>query len=248
MNAIIIIPARFASSRLPGKMLSELGGRPVIWHTWQKALACGAAQVLVATDHEAIAEVIRDGGGEALMTGSGCRNGAERVAHACRMLGLPQDAIVVNLQGDEPGMPPEAIAAAVAALEEESDCAMSTLAVPLLDEEEARDPHVVKVVCNARGRAMYFSRSLIPASHDGKPWPRMRHVGLYAYRVSALLHLSSLPPAPIEEAESLEQLRALWHGMAIAVAMAPAPIIRGIDTPEDLERWRAMLQNQPPCP
>ena len=239
---MVVIPARYGSTRLPAKLLADLCGHPVIWHTWQKAQASGVGRVVVTTDHADIATCITDGGGEVVMVEQDCPSGTDRIALACMALGLPPGTIVVNLQGDEPGMPSQAIAQVVSILEQAPDCAMATLCVPLIGSREAQDPAVVKVVCNAQGRALYFSRAPIPVSRDGGPVARFRHVGLYAYRLEALLELTALPPAPVELAESLEQLRALWHGMAIAVGEAVCDIPRGIDTPEDLARWRGMDQ------
>lgn len=239
---MVVIPARHGSTRLPAKLLADLHGHPVIWHAWRQAQASGVGRVVVATDHADIATCITDGGGEVVMVAQDCPSGTDRIALACQTLGLPPGTIVVNLQGDEPGMPPAAISQVVSILERAPDCAMATLCVPLTEPHEAQDQAVVKVVCNAFGRALYFSRAPIPASRDGGPVARFRHVGLYAYRLEALLQLTALPPAPLELAESLEQLRALWHGMAIMVGEAVCDVPRGIDTPEDLARWRAMIQ------
>ena len=234
----MLIPARHGSTRLPAKLLADLHGHPVIWHTWRQALASGIDRVVVATDHADIAACIHACGGEVVMVEQDCPSGTDRIAVACRLLRLAPETIVVNLQGDEPGMPPAAISQVVSLLEEAADCAMATLCVPLTEPREAEDPAVVKVVCNALGRALYFSRAPIPAARDGEPVTRFRHVGLYAYRHEALLHLTTLQPSPLELAERLEQLRALWYGMAIAVAQASKPIPRGIDTLDDLMRWR----------
>lgn len=234
----MLIPARHGSTRLPAKLLADLHGQPVIWHTWQQAQASGVGRVVVATDHPDIAACIHACGGEVVMVAQDCQSGTDRIALACRFLQLAPETIVVNLQGDEPGMPPAAISQVVSLLEGAPDCAMATLCVPLTEPWEVEDPAVVKVVCNAHGRALYFSRAPIPASREGGPVARFRHVGLYAYRHEALLRLTTLPPAPPELAESLEQLRALWYGMAIAVAEASQHIPRGIDTLDDLMRWR----------
>jgi len=251
-----IIPARFASTRLPGKPLSDIHGKPMIQHVYERASRARSLDlVLVATDDERIASAVRGFGGEVVMTSPHHASGTDRLAEASR---ATEAAIVVNVQGDEPLVDPSSIDAAVAALLGELDAPMATLSRPLTDVGEMMSPAVVKVVVDARGDALYFSRSPIPylRTADGGPIEAARaavargiarkHVGLYVYRREALLRFASLPPSPLEQAEGLEQLRALHHGMRIRVASLPASADAvAVDTPEDLERVRALLAVAP---
>ena len=245
-----MIPARLASSRLPGKVLADLGGRPVLEHVYHRALESGADSVVVATDTDEVADVARRFGARVVMTSSTHESGTDRIAEAATRLDLAPETIVVNLQGDEPQMPPAAIAAVAEALAA-APPAIATLALPIRTIAEFIDPNVVKVVTDTGGRALYFSRAPVPWPRDlvqdatsgsvaslPEPAPR-RHVGLYGYRVAALTTFAALPVHPLERSERLEQLRALAHGMAIHVVEAPAPIPPGIDTPRDLEAARA---------
>jgi 3-deoxy-manno-octulosonate cytidylyltransferase (CMP-KDO synthetase) len=245
MEIVAVIPARFGSTRLPGKPLLSETGRPLIQHVVEAARrASRLARVIVATDDSRIAEAVARFGGECAMTRADHPSGTDRVAEVAR--GLPDARIVVNLQGDEPEISPEALDLVVALLESDRDASMATLATPIRSESVYRDPSCVKVVCSQAGRALYFSRSPIPCHRDGLPEPPgppgYLHLGLYAYRRDFLLRLADLAPSPLEMTEKLEQLRVLEAGYAIAVGIIDEPSI-GIDTPDDyrgfVERWNA---------
>ncbi|HET7269181.1 MAG TPA: 3-deoxy-manno-octulosonate cytidylyltransferase [Oleiagrimonas sp.] len=250
---IVAIPARHGSSRLPGKPLRDLGGRPLIAHVVQRARDAGAAQVVVATDDERIGDALHDSGALVCMTRSDHVSGSDRLAECAERLGWPENTIVVNLQGDEPFAPAAGIRAVAAALAAD-DAPMATLATPITSVEALFDPHCVKVVADGRGHALYFSRAPVPwardafaAGHNALPdgTPFLRHIGIYAYRAGFLRRFAALSPTPLERAESLEQLRALEHGHAIAVRETPETFAPGIDTESDLERARAWLQEKP---
>jgi 3-deoxy-manno-octulosonate cytidylyltransferase (CMP-KDO synthetase) len=235
----VVIPARYASSRFPGKPLADLGGRPMIVRVCERAAASGAAAVHVATDDERIAAAVRAAGYSALATRADHASGTDRLAEAARALRLADDAVVVNLQGDEPLMPPALIARVAAALEADREAAMATACHPL--EDDVANPNVVKVVLDARGRALYFSRAQIPYPREaGGRW--FRHAGLYAYRAAFLQRFTALEIPDLERTEALEQLRALWHGHAIAVVVSEGEIPPGVDTPGDLEAVRRMIR------
>jgi len=244
----VIIPARFGSTRLPGKLLLPIDGRPLIQWVWQSAVASGASSVLVATDDERIRHVAAQFGADCVMTSADHVSGTDRIAEAVRARGLPADAIVVNLQGDEPAMPAGVISCVAQALREAADRDIGTAVAPIQSLEEFLDPNCVKALRARDGRALYFSRAPVPWPRDdisaGRPasyagaW---RHIGIYAYRVRSLLQFAAWPPTPLETTEKLEQLRALEHGMHIhLVALAAAPPA-GVDTAADLERVRAAL-------
>jgi 3-deoxy-manno-octulosonate cytidylyltransferase (CMP-KDO synthetase) len=249
---VAIIPARFASTRLPGKPLSMIHGKTMIERVYERALsAATVSRVVVATDDERIAGVVRGFGGDVLMTSPDHPTGTDRLAEAARTIDAE---VIVNVQGDEPMLDPAGIDAVAKALLEEPSLPMATLSVPLRSVEEMLSPSVVKVVVDARGDALYFSRGPIPhvrlgASSDLRPAAEAavarglarKHVGLYAYRREALLRFASLPTSPLEEAEGLEQLRALHHGMRIRVVPMDGKGGVAVDTPEDLERVRALL-------
>ncbi|MEZ5649639.1 MAG: 3-deoxy-manno-octulosonate cytidylyltransferase [Burkholderiaceae bacterium] len=244
----ILIPARMASSRLPGKPLADLAGKPMIVRVAETAAQAGPDRLAVATDDDRIATAVRDAGFEAVMTRADHASGTDRLAEAAEALGLTDDEIVVNLQGDEPFMPPAILREVAAALAGRPDCAMSTAAHAIHDATTFHNPNVVKVVCRADGRALYFSRAPIPLARDhARGWSpeaagsTLRHIGIYGYRVGFLRSFPALAPAPIESLESLEQLRALWHGHDIVVVKLDADPGAGIDTPDDLARARAML-------
>ncbi len=242
----ILIPARLNSTRLPRKALSDLAGRPMVLRTLDRALESGATSVTVATDSTEIAAVVEAAGGEVVLTDAGHRSGTDRLAEAVGVLGLDDAAMVVNLQGDEPAMPAACLRQVAAMLAADQRADMATLWQPVADEEQWRDPNVVKLVADSAGRALYFSRAPIPWPRAGN-WPAAaarRHVGLYAYRVSALRAWAGLPASALEALESLEQLRALEAGWRIVVERACAPIPVGIDTPEDLARFRSSLSRQ----
>jgi 3-deoxy-manno-octulosonate cytidylyltransferase (CMP-KDO synthetase) len=250
MPYTILIPARLQSTRLPRKPLADIGGLPMVVRVARRAAMAGAQRVVVAADDEAITQACHAHGVQALLTRADHPSGSDRLAEACEQLGLDGDDVVVNVQGDEPLIDPALIDAVAALLAARADCSMATAAHPITDVAEIANPNVVKVVLDAHRRALYFSRAAIPWWRDGwaaaikqmsDPAP-LRHIGLYAYRAGFLRRFPMLPPAPMESTESLEQLRALWHGHAIAVhvaAGAPAP---GVDTAADLERVRAIVQ------
>ncbi|TVQ87885.1 MAG: 3-deoxy-manno-octulosonate cytidylyltransferase [Chromatiaceae bacterium] len=249
----VVIPARYGASRLPGKPLLDLGGHPLLLRVWERAMASGAADVVIATDDERIAGVASAAGADVAMTGRHHRSGSERIAEVVAARGWPADAIVVNVQGDEPGLPPALIEQVAATLAAHTGIGMATLATPLLTRAELFDPDLVKVVTDATGRALYFSRAPIPwhretfrDANDADILPEhcgwLRHIGLYAYRVAFLARYVAWPPAALEQIEALEQLRVLWHGERIQVALAATAPGPGIDTPADLERARAWWQ------
>lgn len=240
MSFRVVIPARYASSRFPGKPLADLGGRPMVVRVCERAAQSGAAEVHVATDDDRIERAVRDAGYSVLRTRADHPSGTDRIAEAARQLRLAERDTVVNVQGDEPLMEPSLIARVARALDEDGEAAMATACHPLDDGSAATNPNVVKVVLDAHGRALYFSRSQIP--YPREPGGRcFRHAGLYAYRVGFLLAFASLEPAPLEKAEALEQLRALWHGYRIAVVVSEREIAPGVDTPGDLEAVRRMF-------
>jgi 3-deoxy-manno-octulosonate cytidylyltransferase (CMP-KDO synthetase) len=246
----VVIPARYASTRLPGKPLRLIAGRPMLQHVVQRAAESGAVAVRVATDDDRIRRAAQDWGVSVCMTSPRHRSGTERVAEVVEQLGYPDDAIVVNLQGDEPLMPPELVHQVAAELSAHPGAALATLALPVEAAEELFDPNVVKVVTDARGFALYFSRAPIPWHRDAFAGDRQRlphgvcwqrHLGLYAYRAGFLRAFAGWPVSPIEEVESLEQLRALWRGAAIRVAQAARSCPPGVDTEADLARAEACL-------
>lgn len=257
LDFVALIPARLASTRLPDKPLADIGGQPMVVRVAEQARASGARRVAVATDSERIAQAVRRAGFEAILTRADHVSGTDRLAEAAAALGLGATEIVVNVQGDEPLIPPLLVAAVARCLAESSDCAMATAAHPIELEADFLNPNVVKVVTDAASRALYFSRAPIPFERDrpsGEPVTvspaltavglPLRHIGLYAYRVSVLARFPELPAAPIERLESLEQLRALWHGLRIAVHLtehAPPP---GVDTPTDLDRARKAWESR----
>jgi 3-deoxy-manno-octulosonate cytidylyltransferase (CMP-KDO synthetase) len=236
---VAIIPARFQSTRLPGKPLALIDGRPMIEHVYRRAEGARSVQaVLVATDDTRIAEAVDAFGGTAVMTASHHRSGTDRLAEVASA--LEGDAIV-NVQGDEPLIAPQAIDDAVQLLETRPAAQIATLRRAIDHEDERLNPDVVKVVVDASGTALYFSRAPIPFTRPGHPQPPVwKHIGLYVYRRTALLHLAALPATPLERAEALEQLRALEHGMAISTIETRSDTI-GVDTPEDLERVRQLV-------
>ena len=243
-DAVIIIPARMASQRFPGKMLAAETGKPLIQHVYEQARhASCATRIVVATDDRRIAEVIDAIGGETVLTLPDHPNGTSRLGEAAEKLGLPDDAIVINVQGDEPEIPPEVIDAAAGALH---DHPVATVASPFHPDQDPADPNVVKVVIRQDGRALYFSRALIPHVRNGVvARGPLRHVGIYAYRRDFLRRYLTLPPTPLERIEVLEQLRILEHGFDIGVALRETHHT-GIDTPAQYDafvaRWRAARQ------
>jgi 3-deoxy-manno-octulosonate cytidylyltransferase (CMP-KDO synthetase) len=250
MQFTVLIPARLASTRLPNKPLADIHKVPMVVRVAQRAAQSSAGQVVVAADSPVIVQACQDHGVRAVLTRADHPSGSDRLAEACTLLGLSTDDVVVNVQGDEPLIDPALIDAVAHLLQSRPDCAMSTAAHAIEDLADYLNPNVVKVVLDARHTALYFSRAPIPAGRDfeGQAWwqssgiaPPLRHVGIYGYRAGFLGIFPTLPQAPIEQLESLEQLRALWHGHRIAVHItAKAPGI-GVDTPEDLERVRRLL-------
>ncbi|MBW7861434.1 MAG: 3-deoxy-manno-octulosonate cytidylyltransferase [Rhodocyclaceae bacterium] len=246
-----VVPARYASTRLPGKPLADLAGKPMVVRVLERAQAAGAQEVWVATDHHGVFEAVQAAGGRALMTRADHPSGTERIAEVADALGWADDEIVVNVQGDEPLIDPELIAAVAKTLAASPDAAMATAAHPLEEAGAFFDPNIVKVVCDAHGCALYFSRSPIPWARDAfarerdalpANLPVLRHVGIYAYRVAFLRRYAELEVSPIEQWEALEQLRVLWHGERIVVSTIDAAPVAGVDTPEDLARVRAMFE------
>jgi len=236
----ILIPARLDSTRLPEKALADIAGLPLIVRVWQRAMKAGALSVRVVTDSGRIAAAVGQAGGEVVMTGAEHRSGTSRLAEAVDRLGLADEALVINVQGDEPAVPVACIRQLAKLLGRHCDAEMATLWVPITEPDQWRDRNVVKLVAAADGRALYFSRAPIPA-RVGEGWPSglaRRHVGLYAYRVAALKNWSKLPGSELERNESLEQLRALEAGWTIACEAAVEDIPPGVDTPADLEEMR----------
>jgi 3-deoxy-manno-octulosonate cytidylyltransferase (CMP-KDO synthetase) len=247
----VVIPARHASARLPGKPLADIGGKPMLAHVFERAVASGAAEIIIATDDERIAVAARAFGAAVEMTSTAHASGTDRLAEVVARRGWPEGAIVVNVQGDEPTIPPANIRQVADLLAGNPAAGLATLATPVRSLAEFLDPNAVKVVWRDDGRALYFSRAPIPWPRDGAPaglasqrefTDAWRHVGLYAYRVGALRRFAAAPPAALERLEKLEQLRALALGMEILVAPAgevPGP---GVDTAEDLEVVRRLLR------
>jgi 3-deoxy-manno-octulosonate cytidylyltransferase (CMP-KDO synthetase) len=248
----VLIPARLASTRLPNKPLALIAGVPMVVRVAQRAQASGALSVTVAADDPSIIQACEQQGVRALLTQPTHPSGSDRLAEASQLLQLPPDAIVVNVQGDEPLIDPALIRAVAHTLHQRPDCVMSTAAHPIHTNEDFASPHVVKVVLDRSSKALYFSRAPIPCWRDapGTADPdgalllpasptALRHVGIYGYRVRFLQRFPALEPAPLETCESLEQLRVLWHGEHIAVHVTPHAPGAGVDTPADLERVRA---------
>jgi 3-deoxy-manno-octulosonate cytidylyltransferase (CMP-KDO synthetase) len=246
LNFTVLIPARLASTRLPRKPLADIAGLPMVVRVARQALLSNASRVVVAADHADIVEACAAHGITALLTRADHATGSDRLAECCELLGLDGNDAVVNVQGDEPLIAPALINACAAELQAQNDCVMSTVAHPISSVEDLMNPNVVKVVLDAKGRALLFSRAPIPCWRDApmssalsSPAP-LRHVGIYAYRAGFLRAFPNLPISPLETTESLEQLRVLWHGERIAVhvtQLTPGP---GVDTPADLERVRAL--------
>jgi len=247
---VVIVPARLASTRLPRKPLADLAGEPMVVRVARRASASGASRVVVATDSDEVLAACRHFDVAAVLTRADHPTGTDRLAEAADALQLTDETIVANVQGDEPLLPPEVVGRVAGLLAQRQDCAMATAAHPLADAAEFFNPNVVKVVTDTTGRALLFSRAPIPwardafaATRDRLPgaFPAWRHVGLYAYRAGFLRRFPTLPRPPIEEQENLEQLRVLWHGFGIAVLPLAERLPPGVDTPEDLEKVRALL-------
>ncbi len=250
MDYTVIIPARMASSRLPDKPLADIAGRPMVVRVAQRAAQSKARRVVVAADDPRVVQACQAHGIEVLLTRQDHVSGSDRLAEACELLGLPDEALVVNVQGDEPLLPPVLIDEVARVLAERPEADMGTAAHAIHDLAEFTNPNVVKVVMDTRQLALYFSRAPIPWWRDGQqegnfralPSPApLRHIGIYSYRAGFLRKFPQLPPAPIESLESLEQLRALWHGHRIAVHVTDAAPGPGVDTQADLERVRGIF-------
>ncbi|MCG8412632.1 MAG: 3-deoxy-manno-octulosonate cytidylyltransferase [Pseudomonadales bacterium] len=244
MSFTVIIPARFAAQRLPGKPLLDIGGKPMVEHTYRRAQESDARRVVVATDDERIADVVSAFGGEAIMTSESHRSGTDRLQEAASVLGLDEQELVVNVQADEPLLPASAIHQVANNLQAHSQAGIATLCEVIADQEEVEDPNAVKVVMDGAGFALYFSRSTIPHAASASARNCFRHIGLYAYRVSVLNQFVQWPPAELELAEKLEQLRALSNGVRIHVAVSEDRIPPGVDTEKDLDTVRRHLESQ----
>lgn len=247
MSFTVVIPARYGSSRLPGKPLADIGGKPMIQHVVERAEASGAAEVIVATDDLRVKEGVEKFGGRVMMTSSEHSSGTERLAEVIEQLALAENEVVVNVQGDEPFIPPEIIRQVADNLANQRQAPMATLAVPITDAEDIFNPNTVKVVTDAAGYALYFSRAAVPWDREHFSADRAtdvvvdhyhRHIGIYAYRAGFVRRYIEWQASPIEQLESLEQLRVLWHGERIHVAEAILAPAAGIDTEEDLQRAR----------
>lgn len=249
MRFSVVVPARIGSTRLPRKVLRDLAGRPLLQWTWQAACRSGAERVVVATDSVEVAAACRAFGAEVRLTSAAHQSGTDRAAEVARNENWADDVVVVNLQGDEPLMPPALVRRTAELLEQDREAQIATLAHPLHSVEDWANPNFVKVVRNVKGQALYFSRARIPWQRAGAsraaPLPghglAVRHMGLYAYRVGALRRFAMLPPSQLEQCEALEQLRALENGFVIAVGIVDHEPPRGVDTEEDLALVAAQL-------
>lgn len=254
MNFYVVIPARYDSTRLPGKPLAQLAGKPMIQHVYERAGESGARNVIIATDDHRVAEVAEDFGARVCMTSREHRSGTDRLQEAVAQLKLPPETVVVNVQGDEPLIPPEVIDQVAHVLAGMPEASAATLCEPLGSGAEFFDPNVVKVLADNAGRALYFSRAPIPWPRDRveqlreQPelpgnFPARRHIGIYAYRADLLNRFVTWPPGALEVEESLEQLRVLERGEVIGIAEACARVPAGVDTPEDLARVAQLMEN-----
>ncbi len=249
----VVVPARLGSTRLPRKVLREIGGKPVVQYVWEAACRSGADEVVIATDSDEVQRVCAAFGADVRMTAPQHQSGTDRANEVARQAGWEPDVIVVNLQGDEPLMPPALVQQAAELLGNDPEAHIASLCHPLQSPEEWLNPNVVKLVMDRRSYAMYFSRAPIPWRREGstREQPRLpdglafRHIGLYAYRVAALADFSQLPPAPLEDCEALEQLRALTHGLRIKMGITDAPPPRGVDTEDDLQAVERLLLASP---
>ena len=240
MSYSIVIPARYASTRLPGKPLLDIAGKPMLQHTWERARSSSASRVVIATDDERILSAAQGFGAEVVMTSSSHESGSDRICEVVDTLGMNDSEIVINMQGDEPLLPALAIDAVAEVLLHKAEFGIATLCKPISDESEYIQPSSVKVVMDRNGRALYFSRAPIPAG-TALPSTCFRHIGIYAYRVAVLREFVRWPVAEMEAVERLEQLRALYNGVPIHVSPAPVRIPPGIDTQADLDAVREFL-------
>jgi 3-deoxy-manno-octulosonate cytidylyltransferase (CMP-KDO synthetase) len=246
MSFIVVIPARYESTRLPGKVLADINGKPMIQWVVEKAQLSGASQVIVATDNDEVEAAVKGFGGEVCKTRSDHQSGTERLAEVMETYKFSDDQVIVNVQGDEPFIPPENIAQVADNLALQNSARMATLAIRITDVEEAFNPNAVKVLCDKDGYALYFSRATIPYDRNrflnkdivteiGEFY--LRHIGIYAYRAGFIKDYVTWPASQLEQIESLEQLRVLWQGEKIHVAVAESTVpVEGVDTPEDLKR------------
>lgn len=249
MQFKVVIPARFASTRLPGKPLLDICGKPMVIRVAEQATRSGAQQILIATDHQPIITVAQEHGFQACMTRADHPSGTDRIAEVAAQQGWSGDTIVVNVQGDEPLIPPRLISAVAQHLHDHPECAIATACHPIHDEASMRNPNIVKTVLDKNANALYFSRAPIPWPRDAyaksQPLPDgvevLRHIGIYAYRVNFLNAYGKLSPAPIEQVESLEQLRALYHGYKIGVTKTDQAPPSGVDTEQDLGTVRRLF-------
>lgn len=252
MRFKVVIPARHASTRLPGKPLLDIAGKPMVVHVVEQAMASGAEEVVVATDHREILDAVKACGYQAVMTRVDHVSGTDRIAEVANLSGWLADTIVVNVQGDEPLIDPALIREVAQNLAEHPEAAIATACHPIHDRESIFNPNIVKVVTDKAGYAMYFSRAPIPYARDAyadgvrtgsvpEGLDVFRHIGIYAYKASFLQAYTQLTVSPVEQAESLEQLRAMWHGYRISVAITAHAPATGVDTAEDLERVRALV-------
>lgn len=251
MNFRVVIPARLGSTRLPEKILRPLAGKPLVQHVWEAVQTCGALDVVIATDDESVLKVCRQFGAVAVLTSPQHASGSDRINEVAQARGWPSDSIVVNVQGDEPLMPPALVRQVATLLAGDPGCDIATLCHPIHSRDEWLNPNVVKVVMDAQQRALYFSRAPIPWKRQGTSSESAlpeglayRHIGLYAYRVAALARFSALPAAPLETCESLEQLRALANGLRIKLGIVQTPPPRGVDTEDDLRAVAQVLRSR----
>jgi 3-deoxy-manno-octulosonate cytidylyltransferase (CMP-KDO synthetase) len=253
---VVVIPARYASTRLPGKALLDIAGKPMVVHVAERARASGAREVWIATDDARIAQAASEHGHQPIMTAVEHLSGTDRIAQAVRERGWTDDTIVVNVQGDEPRIAPALIRDVAAALARRTDASMSTACHALHRASDLFDPNVVKVVLDAQGDALYFSRATIPWARDAfaqsrdtipPGLPIYRHIGIYGYRCGFLRCYAALEAPAVERFEALEQLRALWHGHKIAVTITEQSPEAGVDTPQDLEAIRRLFDDEAPC-
>lgn len=251
MNFHVVIPARYASTRLPGKPLADIAGQPMVVRVVERALQSGAQEVWVATDDQRVADAVKAAGHNVLMTSAEHASGTDRIAEVATTLNWSDDTIVVNVQGDEPLIEPQLVRDVAAQLAAHGSASMSTACHPIHDLPSLFNQNIVKVVIDRDGLAMYFSRAPIPYGRDAfqnaptrlpPEMPAYRHIGIYAYRAAFLKTYSQLAPAAVEQFEALEQLRALWHGHKIAVAITELAPAAGVDTPEDLAKVRALFK------
>jgi 3-deoxy-manno-octulosonate cytidylyltransferase (CMP-KDO synthetase) len=249
MSFVVIIPARYASTRLPGKPLVDINGKPMVVHVLERARESGAERIIVATDNEEVREAVQAVGGEVCMTRADHQSGTERLAEVVEKCGFSDETVIVNVQGDEPMIPPAIIRQVADNLAARRDVGMATLAVSIESAEEAFNPNAVKVVMDAQGYALYFSRATIPWDRDRFAASRetigdsfLRHIGIYGYRAGFIRRYVSWQTSPLEQIEMLEQLRVLWYGERIHVDVASVVPGTGVDTPEDLERVRQAMR------